>query len=204
MDKNKIKHTVNIIGLLLCITLSFAWMMEIDTPVGRYVDFHFNNNVYVAPNDLDVKLFSVENGVETDITNLYKADGDNVFFTAQNFAPGDYKMFIIKLKNKTSLDMSMAINFSNVSADSDDFYQNINIGIASTKGFVSPYTPPTIADFYVSDRLSGSTVRFIDKLTIPPNNTEVEIKFYVMLSRSATNTVQDKEFKIGTLNFITA
>lgn len=204
MDKNKIKHVINVIGLLLCITLSFAWMMEIDTPTGRYVDFNFNNNVYIAPNDLDVKLFCVENGVEQDITKVYQANGESAFFTAQNFAPGDYKMFIIRLKNKTDLDMSMAINFSNISASSSDFYEYMNIGIASTKGFVSPYLPPTIEDFYVADRLSGNAISFINKLTIPPNSTEVEIKFYVMLSRKATNTVQGKEFKIGTLNFITA
>lgn len=205
MRKSMIKHIVNILGLLLCITISFAWMLEIEVPHGRHIDFDFRDKLFVAPDELEVTLYyEDEDGLRTDITDVYDPEGENSLLSFENFAPGDAKLFVVKLKNKSDLDMNLAISFSDVFSEHDDFNKYINIGLISSKGFTYPYIAPTIEDFFVVDRLKGTSMTLIDGVILPPNEHEVEIRFYVKLSEKATNASQNKKFKIGLINFITA
>lgn len=205
MRKNVIKHIINILGLLLCITISFAWMLEIEVPHGRHVDFDFRDQLFVVPDDLEVTLYYEDSdGVRTDITDVYNSEGENSLLTFENFAPGDAKLFAVKLKNMSELDMNLAITFSDVFSEHDDFNKYVNIGLISTKGFSYPYIAPTIEDFFVSDRLKGSSMTLVDGVILPPNEHEVEIRFYIKLSEKATNASQNKEFRIGLINFIMA
>lgn len=213
----KLRHITTIIGLLLCITLSVAWMTELDSQEGRFLYLRYDNKLYSAANELDAQLLLVETKVEngatqevlTDITNRYDDDPTAPLLSTENFAPGDYKAFALRLQNKTNASMSVAINLAKIEGDAL-FYDYMNVGISNATGFTEDCPAPMIEEFAVADRINSGAVILDNMLLLPPTedpelkDNVVEIRFYVRFSHEATNELQNKTFKIGVINVIAA
>lgn len=202
MKKMKFLLFVNIISLILLVTVSFAWITEIENQVGRFFELKYDS-LYVSPTEVDVKLYVCEDGSNTDITEI---DATSPVYTALNVEPGEYTLYILKLTNKADVAMNVGVNFTNISG-SEAFYPYINIGVSYMKGFSDDFPPPPIDDFYLSQRLIDGAITLIDSMLLPPyeegDTNAVEIKFYIRLSHEATNDLQNKTFGLGTINIIT-
>ena len=202
MKKMRFLLFVNIISLILLVTVSFAWITEIETQFSKYFELKYNE-LYISPTEVDVKLYVAKNGVNTDITTL---DSTTAVYTATNVEPGEYTLFVLQLTNKSDVAMNVAVNFTNI-VGSEAFYKFINIGVSYVNGFTDQYPAPPIEDFFLDQRLIGGTASLIDSMTLPPFETggqnAIEIKFYIRLSHEATNDLQNKSFALGTINIVT-
>ena len=200
MKMKKILLYVNIVIFALLITVSFAWITEIDTQIGKYFELNYEK-LYVSPTEVDVKLYR-EDG-KTDITQL---NGTAPVYTATNVSPGEYTLFVLKITNKAQVAMNVGVNFTNI-VGSDLFKEYINIGVSYVSGFNDTYPAPPIEDFYLNERLKEGTVSLIDSMLLPPyvsgGTNAVLIKFYIRLSHEATNNVQNQTFSLGTINVVT-
>ncbi len=216
MFTKKVRHIATALGLLLCITLSFAWMTELDEfPSGRYLEIHYDNSLYSAAVGMDASLYVLEEqdgaaGEVTykDITKQYKSDTDELYST-ENFAPGQYKLFALKMQNKTTLPMNVSVNLAKIEGD-PLFLEHMNLGILDSTGFTGEYEPPKVEEFPMAERANGNGAVTLANLLLPPTgdasllDNVVEIRFYVRFSHTAVNELQDKEFKIGVVNVMAA
>ena len=202
MSKNKFLLYANIVCLLLLVTVSFAWITEIETQISKYFELNYEN-LYISPTEVDVKLYVCNNGTNTDITAI---DRTTAVYTAQNVAPGEYTLFVLKLTNKADVAMNVGVNFTNI-VGSEAFYPYINVGVSYVNGFSDEYPAPPIEDFFLDKRLKEGTASLIDDMVLPPfeenGANAVEIKFYIRLSHEATNDLQNKSFSLGTINIVT-
>lgn len=202
MKKMRFLLFVNIISLILLVTVSFAWITEIETQFSKYFELKYNE-LYISPTEVEVKLYVSENGTNRDITKL---DSTTAVYTATNVEPGEYTLFVLKLTNKSDVAMNVAVNFTNI-VGSEAFHKFINIGVSYVNGFTDQYPAPPIEDFFLDQRLTGGTVSLIDSMTLPPYEADgknmIEIKFYIRLSHEATNDLQNKSFALGTINIVT-
>ena len=202
MKKMRFLLYVNIISLILLVTVSFAWITEIETQFSKYFELKYNE-LYISPTEVEVKLFVSENGTNRDITKL---DSTTAVYTATNVEPGDYSLYVLKLTNKSDVAMDVAINFTNITG-SEAFYKFINIGVSYVNGFSDQYPAPPIEDFFLNQRLIGGTASLIDSMTLPPyesgGTNAIEIKFYIRLSHETTNDLQNQLFSLGTINIVT-
>lgn len=201
MKSKKIFIYLNIVTLLLLITVSFAWINELEMKFGKY--FELNNTMYVSPTEVEVKLYLCQNGSNVDKTQL---NGTTPVYTATNVAPGEYTLYVLKITNKANVAMNVGVNFTNI-VGSDTFYPYINIGVSYVNGFNDNYPAPPIEDFFLNQRLVEGAATLIDSMVLPPYETNgtnaVEIKFYIRLSHEATNELQNKTFSLGTINVVT-
>ena len=101
-----------IILLLLCITVSFAWMLDVIGPSGDAIVFNYDNSIYVSPNELKIDISVEENG---EYVPIYTTENsENVLATFDNKAPGDVIKFSIKIYNLTDLTLSTSVLFSDI------------------------------------------------------------------------------------------
>lgn len=200
-----------IIILLLCITVSFAWMMDVIGPSGDLIVYEFDDSLYISPNNLKIDITVEENG---EYVPLYSTDNEvNNLVCFENKAPGDIMKFSMKITNSTDLDITTAIIFSDITSNEIKFYDFVSVGIFATNGFEGDYKAPGIGEFLLIDNFpkdenrnpiinENNSAKFIESLVIPANNKEVEIRFYVRINHVADNSIQNKEFKIGKINFM--
>lgn len=212
----KVRHIATALGLLLCITLSFAWMTELDSKYGRYINLYYNNSLYSAAVEMDAQLYLLTEDegqtgavTYTDITNRYE-DAPDALFSTENFAPGEYRLFAIKLQNKTTSPMSVSVNLAKIDGD-PLFWEHINVGILGSYGFSDEYPAPMIEEFPMADRSnSNGDVSLAKLLELPPledgktDGNVVEIRFYIRFSHTAVNELQNKVLTIGVVNVLAA
>ena len=211
------KFTVlTIIFLLLTITVSFAWIMEINGPSGDLVSFDYEESIFIDSNNLDITISVEKNGT---YVPLYSSSSEtNVITKFENSAPGDVYKYSLKIRNLTTNPITTSIILSDISSSIDDFYNYISIGIFSTKGFDSKYKAPALTEFSILSKLpkdsdenviikEQNTITFLDNLKVPPmedENDSIEIKFYVRFNsiRDSQNYLQNQTFVIGKINFM--
>lgn len=202
MKSKKVFIYLNIIVLLLLVTVSFAWITEIEMQFSKYFELNYDN-LYVSPTEVEVKLYLCQDGTNTDKTQL---DKTTPVYTAENVAPGDYTLYVLKITNKADVAMNVGINFTNITG-SEAFYPYINIGVSYVNGFNDNYPAPPIEDFYLNQRFVEGAATLIDNMQLPPyesgGTNAVEIKFYIRLSHEATNELQNKSFELGSINIVT-
>ena len=201
------------IFLLLTITISFAWMIELEGPKGDTIIYQFDDSIHVSPNNLKIDVQFEEDGV---YKPLYSTDNQtNSLASFRNSAPGDVIKFSVKINNLTEDTIETSIVFSEISSSIEDFYNYISIGIFSVSGFDRKHPAPSYEEFLITDRMdkdsSGNliiedqnSVLFLENLKIPPKGQEVEIKFYVRFNsiRESQNHLQNQWFTIGKMNFM--
>ena len=204
---------VTIVCLLLAITVSFAWMMEFAGNSGDLIEFNYEDSIYINPNDLDIDISIEINGSYVPVYSTKNEKNELVTF--ENAQPGDIFKYCVKIKNPTSNEIKTSILFSDITATEDDFYNNISLGIFSTKGFNAKYKAPKVDEFVISSRMEKDpagnlitdgkhSVVFVEELIIPPDGDEVEIRFFVRFvsTRQNQNHLQNKKFTIGKINFM--
>ena len=207
---------LTIIFILLTITVSFAWMMEINGPSGDLVSFDYNESIFIDSNDLEISISVEENGV---YVPLYDSTNDsNVLTTFENSAPGDVYKYSLKIRNLTTNPITTSVILSDISSTIDDFYNYISIGIFSTKGFNTKYKAPALTEYFILSKFpedsdknviieEKNSITFLEELKIPPmedGDQPVEIKFYVRFNsiRESQNQLQGHSFTIGKINFL--
>jgi len=211
----KVRHIATALGLLLCITLSFAWMTELDSKYGRYINLYYNNSLYSAAVEMDAQLYLLTEDegqtgavTYTDITNRYE-DAPDALFSTENFAPGEYRLFALKMQNKTKLPINVSINLAKIEGD-PLFWEHMNLGLLDSTGFNEDYAAPKIEEFPMAERATEGGDVTLANLLLPPTedaalgDNVVEIRFYIRFSHTAVNELQDKVFKIGVVNVMAA
>ena len=202
-----------IILLMLSITVSFAWMMDVMGPSGEIITVNFDNSIYVSPNNLKIDIAIENNG---DYIPSYSTENaENVLASFANQAPGDVIKFSVKINNMTNTPISASILFSDIVSSNDDFYNYISAGVFSTNGFDNKFKAPTFDEFIFSDRMNKdengkliindlNSITFIQELLIPPMGQEIEFKFYIRFKHSKENQnhLQNQTFTIGKINFM--
>lgn len=202
-----------LILLLLSITVSFAWMMDIAGVGGEVIQFKFDDSIYLSPTNLQVEIFYEKNGAYEKI-NSSDQSIDSLLIL-ENCAPGDVFKFSIKLNNLTDFEINTAVSFTDIESTNDDLYNHISIGVFSTNGFDSKYKAPEFSDFTLASNMlkdedgnlilnEKNSVSFINSLKIPPMGNEVEFKFFVRFDHSKTdqNHLQNQTLTIGKINFV--
>ncbi len=211
----KVRHIAIVFGLLLCITLSFAWMTELDSEEGRFLYLQYDKSLYSAATEMEAELYLLETQIVDGEEVLVYSDpqptyetNPNALISSENFAPGDYRLYALKLKNKTNAPMTVSVNLAKLQGD-ELFWDYMNVGVSGSVGFNNDYPAPAIEEFAMAERATANgDVNFIRLLELPPtadanaNDNFVEIRFYIRFSHTAVNELQDKSFKIGVVNVL--
>ena len=205
---------LTIIFLLLTITVSFAWMMEINGPSGDLVSFDYDNSIFIDSSELEINISVEKNGTYVPLYSSTNENNEIAKFV--NSAPGDVYKYSVKIRNLTTNPITTSVVLSDISTSHVDFFNYISVGIFSAKGFNSKYKDPDLTEFSVFSKLpkdkeiktnENYAITFLDSLKIPPmdsNDDPVEIKFYVRFDniRESQNHLQKQSFVIGKINFM--
>ena len=92
-------HITTIIILMLAISVSFAWMVDVTAPSGHFPVLRFDEEkqLYIASNDVDIDLAVEENEEYRSIQNSKFAAKD--IYNSENLGPGSTKKFKLTIKN---------------------------------------------------------------------------------------------------------
>lgn len=213
-------HLTTIIILMLAISVSFAWMMDVTAPTGYYPVLRFDEEkqLYIASNDVDINLYVETEDQFIEIASNKKTNDS--FFTSSGLGPGSSLKYKLVVKNNTAADLNMSVVLSKISASTDYFYDVMYFGVFSTSGFYAPFEPPKVEEHCMNsesrlvsyvDEDDGKTYKsfsFMDDFKIPGNYSEVEIRFYARISTEATNDsangkdLQEQSLSIEKINFV--
>ena len=202
-----------ILLILMCITVSFSWMMDVIGPAGNFVKIHYDNNLYVSSNELEITMNIEENGEYIPLYHYAKnSQNSNERITFTNKGPGDTFKFELNIKNTSDLDIYTSIVFADIVADHYNFLYYTEVGLIYVKGYEKASENPAITSFMMAEKMKlkekdfDSTktysVSFLENLRIPVSEEGITIKFYLRLSTEASNELQEKNFTIGSINFI--
>lgn len=205
-----------IISLLLCISVSFAWMLDIVGPTGKNIIFDLTDSLYVASEELNINISYEEDGVYKEVfkyeNNVRNSENPLKF---ENQEPGSTQKFSIDIKNLSNVAVNISIVFSNIFADHEAFYDYIDIGLISINGYDSYLDVPKIEELTLRDRLLNYDAKtfvfsstkpvsasLLNDVLIPANSEGINIKFYIRFNFNAINELQKLNFSIGKINFI--
>ncbi len=202
---NKLKHIyIPVLAFILCIVVTFAWINELQNPEGRVLALRFNEAA-VATSELEVKLsVNVDENVFEDITKLGD-DPSQELERYENFAPGAKKKFKVDITNLSDSPMTLRMILSDIVCEDDELRDCIVIGTNGFSGFNSIYPAPAVENKRLSDGMgSDGGFTLVDAFQVPPNNVgnPVSIYFYVILSASGSEHLENMTFSIGTINFL--
>ncbi len=215
MKHKRVWHYLNIIGLLLCITVSFAWIKETDEqkiPVGVAPYFQFDkdrgNSHAIAGSQISTYFYY---GDDTEHSSSSDDPAGAPCINISNFAPGSREIFVIEIKNKSAEDSVVAMSFSDMSYTGYDgdvsklrnFFSNFYVGIIGTEGFTDTNKAPVIEDMSLGEEYDNGAVAVFSDVVVPAGNS-VKIRFYIRFSSSVGNEYQGKDFKIGKINIVSA
>lgn len=200
----KFMYFTSIIMLVLCISISFAWMIDVTAPSGLFPSFNFDKTIYVASNDVTIDLQVEE---EEGYVSISEYEG-NGLYSVKNLGPGSIKKYKIVITNNTDVEVNMSIVLSNIETTIQDFYDYAYVGVFSTKGFDFPYVAPTTSDLNfkenikINDENGVGTINFVDNFVVPGKKSTVEIRFYIRIGVEAGNEIQSQSLTINTINFL--
>ena len=197
----KFASMASIILCVLCMAVSFAWMIDVTAPTGHFPLIKFDNTIYIASNNIDVTVeIEDNNGNLTDLTNY---DGDKLF-AVNDIGPGTFVKYKLTITNRTDVEVSLAVVLSDFETSLAEFYDYVYIGVYSTSGFYYPYNPPELNEVNVKEAIHNNTVTFIQYTKIPNKKDQaVEIRFYVRVDHKAGNELMNQSLTIGKINFLT-
>ncbi len=208
----------SIIILLLCISVSFAWMMDVIGPSGNSIVFNLDDKVYISADELNIDISIEKNNEYVPLYSYISGEeNNNEIIKFDNTIPGDTYKFSVDIKNTSDFAVSISVLFSEILASHQAFYEFINIGLISVDGFTNSKETPKIEEFvfkdkienygkqdYVFDPKKEVSIDFLNNISIPAGEDGVNIKFYIRLNVDASNELQGQTFKIGKINFISA
>lgn len=192
-------YLASIISLILLISISFAWMMDLVAPSGHFPVLKFDKTLTVATNDVDVELSTEIDGEYVLIDDVKSSKG---LFETSNLGPGSIQKYKVNITNKTNTEMNMSLVFSDIKASDKVFYDSIYIGIFSTKGFEQQLNAPSICEFRLSDNLSSGSCPLTENFTLPRNYASVELRFYIRIDHNAGNEIQKQWLSFSKFNVV--
>ena len=219
-------HLTTIVILMLAISVSFAWMMDVTAPSGHYpvIRFDEDNKLYIASNDVDIDLLVEENDEYQPLFNSktkYEADD---LYSVSNSGPGSSKKFKLVIKNNTDAELNMSVILSEFEMNCDLFLPHVYLGVFYTKGFYDKYVPPKTQEFALNDENKATfkttiideennvvekeivSYQLFDSFKIPGNYSTVEIGFYIRIGinidSNVVNDLQNKYLYIKKMSFI--
>lgn len=208
--RNKLRTiaVLSVLIILLTVSVSFAWMLQVDDSLVKYLLFDYTSeNLVVAPQDIEMSLLMQdENG------DLGETD-DALILT--DLVPGNTVKFQIRFKNRSENTVKIMLSMSNVSGELITERTDKNTGILLDMLFLSMrggtgyignnvvvpslYKRLNIDHSYnwVNDTYS---VKLFNSLEIPPTQGDgyVELNCYFYLDEDAGLEYQDKSLTIGT------
>ena len=186
-----------VMSSLLLVTVSYAWINDVQQQKGRYMTFLFNetNKGVISSGDLEVSLYYDTTGEDD-----FKPTND-VVVSFEDFAPGDRKKFRADIKNVGTTPMYLRMFFSNISCEAEAILDFVDVGTSSFANFPDSILTPALVERNLGRDMSAGSVSLVDNLEIPPDGQTVSIYFYVMFSRSATDDTSGTTFTIGSVNF---
>ena len=200
----KFMYFTSIIMLVLCISISFAWMIDVTAPSGLFPNFTFDKTIYIASNDISVDL-QVED--DNGYISLSEYEGDGLY-SVKNVGPGSITKYKMVITNNTDVEVNMSVVLSDIQATVSEFYDHTYVGVFSTNGFDFPYVAPETSDLNfkenmkINDETGTGTINFIDYFVVPGKKASVEIRFYIRIGIEAGNEIQDQDLTIKTINFL--
>ena len=191
-------------SLLLLVTVSFAWINDLQQPEGRYMTFSFTGNeAIISSGDISVSLsyYSTEEEKFVDMTNIIESGDESISAIFNDFAPGDNKRFRADITNNSTAPMYLRMFFSSIVCESPDMLEFVEIGTNGYSDFPGSILTPPLMEKTLKQGMSDGSFSLVDNLQIPPDGHTVSVYFYVALSRNATDSTSGKEFTLGSINF---
>ncbi len=196
---------LSIATLLLCITVSFAWISNMSTNIVNTIDINFlsedQGNLSVASRDLEAQIY-IKDGDE-----FVPAD-ENSAFDSSLFVPGSNTPFKIKIHNnaKKALYLEMTLAFSETSYDGREEYHlrdALFIDIYAGEGFPQGEIYHQYKNLAEAEQL-GSSDEYIleiyneDNMILIPEMAEdewVTLECYFYFDMNATAEYQNMSMK---------
>jgi hypothetical protein len=187
-------------------------MLDVTAPEGHFPTLRFDDTISVASNSLEVEIDVEEDHVYKPIADSTSLN--NSLYQNKNVGPGTVTKYNMKLTNTSNVEQNVSVVLSEITASIIEMYDFIYIGIFSTSGFYFPYESPATTELSVKESLPSdyvfgesryATINFIDYFAIPPATIEpytVQIKFYIRIDYRADNRLQEQNFSIGKINFV--
>ena len=203
--KKSTKIVLSVLCLLLCVSLCFAWIDEIDQVIGRYMQFFMKEgNAVVASANLDVTLYKDATGEDdyVDITKVLEQGDTTPLTHFSNFAPGSRQKFRADIKNTADVPVYVHMVLSDIVCSNADLQQHLIVGTSGFGGFRAPYLPPELVSNSLKDGMNDGNFSLMQGAEIPPDST-ISVYFYVIFSENATEALANTNFKIGSINFLT-
>ena len=118
----KVTYYLSLIMLILCVSVSFAWMLDIPSQIGHHPVLRFDDTISIASNDATVTVEIDEDGKYVSLEEKHTVSG---LYEVKNAAPGTTTKYRIVIKNNTDVELSMSIIFSEIKASLEEFYEHI-------------------------------------------------------------------------------
>ena len=205
----KVTYYLSLIMLILCVSVSFAWMLDIPSQIGHHPVLRFDDTISIASNDATVTVEIDEDGKYVSLEEKTTASG---LYEVKNAAPGTVTKYRIVIKNNTDVELSMSIIFSEIKASLEEFYDHVYVGVFAADGFYFPYTSPEIKEDSIKDKLADdfvyessqteASIPFLTNFKVPDQYAEVVIRFYIRIDHEIGNEFQNQRFSIGKINFM--
>ena len=211
--KNKIQTiaVLTVAILLLVVSVSFAWMLQVDDSLLRYLLLDYTqqngNSLVVASHDVEM---SILRQIDEDTFNETQED-----MVISELIPGNAQTFRIRIKNHSQNTINLKLSMANVSGDliterTDDktgtMLDALFISMRGGLGYIgnnlvvpSLYKRLNQDSTYNSVSNTYSVVLF-SALEVPPTEGDgyVELNCYFYLDPDAGMEYQSKNLVIGT------
>ena len=107
----------------------------------------------------------------------------------------------MEITNTGAIPLSLQMVLSNIVCESLELQEVLVVGTGGFEGFTAEYPAPALVQDTMKNSLVGESIILVDGAVVPADKT-VTIYFYIMFSRTATETVSDCNFTVGSVNFI--
>ena len=192
-----------IYAILLCVTVSFAWILSEKENIVKDVTIGYNNGkLVIAPTDIQGKvLISDSLGNETELT-------DDFEFNPTDIIPNSIIAFSLRLRNNSYMEIPVNITFVGITAENPSILDVVYFSATPSTGWKENTPPSTYINLgdAVYNEVDGTyTLTVLTTVVLRP--TEVlneddymgyECYFYFD-GEAMTNAHQDANLEIGTI-----
>ena len=202
--------------LLLCVTVSFSWIITNKENIVKFVrvDYTGNNGtLVVAPKKIQMSVLMNDPttnemkviGSSTDVKNP-----NNELFEVKNIVPNSNVPFKIRLKNKSSEVIQLKISLERFVCDERLLQEgNSKIYLSAVAGsnyanypnVVAPeniYEPLSVAQKMENSEENEYYLTLYEMVRVPPTGQDgfVDIDCYFYFDKNMDNTYQDLDFSV--------
>lgn len=195
----KFIYLSSIISMILLISISFAWMVNVIAPSGLNPMFKFDKTLSVASTDISVDLYAE---IDNDYVSFDDIELDNGLFATKNLGPGSIQKYKVNITNNTDVEMNMSLILSEISYSDIVLCESIYVGIFSTSGFEGYLNAPQVCEFNLSEKMENSSCILASHFTLPANYASVELRFYIRIDHNAGNEIQKQWLNVNKFSIV--